>query len=57
MSSLVHIGEDHGTCEETARQHGGTPRYIGSGMYEKCGTELARTYLPPKGKEGSYKRK
>jgi hypothetical protein len=57
MSSLGHIGEDHGTYEDTGMQHGGTPRYKGSGMYEKCGSEPERPYLPPKGKQGTYKRK
>lgn len=56
-SSLANLGEDHGTCEDTGKQHGGAPRYRGSGMYEKCGSELERPYLPPKGKQGTYKRK
>ena len=56
-SSLGTIGEDHGTCEDTGMQHGGAPRYMGSGMYEKCGSELERPYLPPEGKQGAYKRK
>ena len=49
------MGENHGTCEETGKQHGGIPRYIGNGMYEKCGSELERPYLPPKGKSEVYK--
>ena len=56
-SSLGYMGEDHGTCEETGMQHGGIPRYIGNGMFEKCGSELERPYLSPKGKQGAYKRK
>lgn len=56
-SSLERIGEDHGTCEETGKQHGRVPRYKGIGMYEKCGSELERPYLSPKGKQGAYKRK
>ena len=31
--------------EESGKQHGGIPRYIGNGMYEKCGSELERPYL------------
>lgn len=53
--SLVYIGENHGTCEETGTQHGGIPRYMGNGMYEKCGSELERPYPSPKGKEKAYK--
>ncbi len=49
------MGENHGTCEETGTQHGRIPRYIGSGMYEKCGLELERPYPSPKGKEKAYK--
>ncbi len=49
------MGENHGTCEDTGKQHGGIPRYMGSGMYEKCGSELERPYLSPKGKEKVYK--
>jgi len=30
-------------------------RYMGSGMYERCGSELERPYLPPNGKEDAYK--
>ncbi|WP_181899380.1 hypothetical protein [Lachnotalea glycerini] len=30
-------------------------RYMGSGMYERCGWELERPYLPPNGKEDAYK--
>ena len=45
------MGESHGTCEETGKQHGGIPRYIGNGMYEKCGSELERPYPSPKGKK------
>ena len=51
------MGENHGTCEDTGKQHGRTPRYRGSGMYEKCGSELERPYLSPKGKKNEvYKR-
>ena len=50
------MGEDHGTCEETGKQHRGIPRYRGNGMYEKCGSELERPYLSPKGKDDVYKR-
>jgi len=32
-------------------------RYMGSGMYERCGSELERPYLPPCGKEDAYKQK
>ena len=53
--SLGKIGENHGTCGETGKQHGRIPRYRGSGMYEKCGSELERPYLPPKGKDEVYK--
>ena len=53
--SLVYIGENHGTCEETGKQHGRIFRYRGSGMYEKCGSELERPYPSPKGKEKAYK--
>lgn len=53
--SLVYIGENHGTCEDTGNQHGGIPRYRGNGMYEKCGLELERPYPSPKGKEKAYK--
>ena len=49
------MGENHGTCEDTGKQHGGIPRYKGSGMYEKCGSELERPYPPPTGKEKMYK--
>ena len=38
--SLGYMGENHGMCEDTGKQHRGIPRYIGSGMYEKCGSEL-----------------
>ena len=47
------MGENHGTCEVTGKQHGGIPRYRGSGMYEKCGSELERPYPSPKGKKES----
>ena len=53
--SLALLGENHGTCEDTGKQHGRIPRYIGSGMYEKCGSELERPYLSPKGKDEVYK--
>ena len=33
----------------------GIPRYIGNGMYEKCGSELERPYPSPKGKKKAYK--
>ena len=49
------MGENHGTCEETGKQHGRISRYRGSGMYEKCGSELERPYPPPTGKEKMYK--
>ena len=52
----MHMGENHGMCEETGKQHRRTPRYIGSGIYEKCGSELERPYLSPKGKDDVYKR-
>ena len=50
------MGENHGTCEDTGKQHGRTPRYMGNGMYEKCGSELERPYLSPNGKDDVYKR-
>ena len=53
--NLVHMGENHGTCEDTGKQHGRIPRYMGSGMYEKSGSELGRHYLPLKGKDEVYK--
>ena len=53
--SLGKIGENHGTCVDTGKQHGRIPRYMGSGMYEKCGLELERPYLSPKGKDEVYK--
>ena len=49
------MGENHGTCEETGKQHGRISRYRGSGMYEKCGSELERPYPSPKGKKKAYK--
>ena len=49
------MGENHGTCVDTGKQHGRIPRYMGSGMYEKCGLELERPYLSPKGKDEVYK--
>lgn len=53
--SLGHMGENHGTCEETGKQHGRIPRYKGSGMYEKCGSEPERPCPSPKGKEKMHK--
>ena len=53
--SLGQLGENHGTCVDTGKQHGRIPRYMGSGMYEKCGSELERPYPSPKGKEKAYK--
>lgn len=53
--SLEHMGENQGTCGDTGNQHRGIPRYRGSGMYEKCGSELERPYPSPKGKEKTYK--
>ena len=53
--SLVQMGENHGTCEDTGKQHGRNSRYRGSGMYEKCGSELERPYPSPKGKKKAYK--
>ena len=53
--SLVQLGENHGTCEDTGKQHGRIPRYRGSGMHEKCGSELERPYPSPNGKEKMYK--
>ena len=38
------MGENHEMCEETGKQHRRTHRYIGNGMYEKCGSELERPY-------------
>ena len=49
------MGENHGTCEETGKQHGRISRDRGSGMYEKCGSELERSYPSPKGKKKAYK--
>ena len=37
------------------KQHGRISRYMGSGMYGKCGSELERPYPSPKGKEKAYK--
>ena len=51
--SLVHMGENQGTCVDTGKQHGRIPRYMGNGMYEKCGSELERPYPSPKGKKES----
>ena len=51
----MHMGENHGMCEETGKQHRRTPRYIGSGIYEKWGSELERPYPSPKGKKKAYK--
>ena len=42
------MGENHGTCEDTGKRHGGISRYKESGMYEKCGSELERPYLSRK---------
>ena len=53
--SLGIMGENHGTCGETGKQHGRIPRYRGNGMYEKCSSELERPYPSPKGKEKAYK--
>ncbi|MCC2197151.1 hypothetical protein LKD73_13180 [Fusicatenibacter sp. CLA-AA-H241] len=53
--SLGYMGENHGTCEETGKQHGRISRYRGSGMYEKYGSELERPYPSPKGKKKAYK--
>lgn len=53
--SLDELGENHGTCEDTGKLHGRIPRYIGSGMCEKCGSELERPYLSPNGKDEVYK--
>ena len=49
------MGENHGMCEETGKQHRRTPRDIGNGMYEKCSSELERPYPSPNGKEKAYK--
>ena len=46
-----YMGENHGTCEETGKQHGRISRYRGSGMYEKCGSELERPTHHQKVKE------
>ena len=53
--SLGQLGENHGTCVDTGKQHGRIPRYMGNGMYEKCSSELERPYLSPKGKDEVYK--
>ena len=53
--SFGKIGENHGTCGETGKQHGRIPRSRGNGMYEKCSSELERPYPSPKGKEKAYK--
>ena len=42
----MYIGENHGTCEETGKQHGRISRYIGNGMYGKCGSESERNIVP-----------
>lgn len=52
---LRHIGENHGTRENTGKQHGGIPWYRRSGMHEKCDSELERPYPSPNGKEKIYK--
>lgn len=49
------MGESQGMCVDTGKQHGRIPRYMGNGMYEKCGSELERPYPSPKGKEKAYK--
>lgn len=51
----MYIGKNHGTCEETEKQHGRISRYKGSGMYGKCGPELERSYPSLKAKEKAYK--
>ena len=53
--SPAKMGENHGTCEDTGTQHRRISRYRGSGMYEKCGSELERPYPSLKGKEKAYK--
>ena len=53
--SLVLLGENHGSWEEAGSAPMKIPRYMGSGMYEKCDSELGRPYLSPKGKEEPYK--
>ena len=53
--SPVCMGENHGTCEDTGKQRGGIPRYMGSGMYEKCGSELGDPTHHQKVKRKAYK--
>lgn len=55
MLSLVLLGENHGSWEETGRAPMKILRYMGNGMYERCDLELGRPYLSPKGKEEPYK--
>ena len=53
--SLAHIGENHGTCEETGSS---TEESLGikeTVCIKKCGSELERPYPSPKGKEKAYK--
>jgi len=44
------MGEDHGKWEDTKKHLLRIPRYRGSSMYEKCGSELERPCLSSKGK-------
>lgn len=53
--SLDHIGETKERVKKLEKQHGRISRYMGSGMYGKCGSELERPYPSPKGKEKAYK--
>ena len=55
--SPVLLGENHGRWEESGNAPLIILRYMGSGMYERCGSELERPYLPPKGKEETNKHK
>lgn len=57
MLSLVLLGENHGSWEETGNAPMKILRYMGNGMYERCDSELGRPYLSPQGKEEPYKLK
>lgn len=55
--SLAYYGENHGKQEDVGKVLLIILRHMGIGMYVKCGSELERPYLPPKGKDDAYKRK
>ena len=47
--SLAYMGENHGTCEDTGKQHGGIPRYKGEKTNEndKNVTGKTKTVIHP----------